>query len=109
MRRCVACCAYLVPNNSKIACKRKANNSKRACDVHVIHVDLPPCHLAYHLPLCLPPLPPQVSDESVREALRLVLSSSQLSEHFAALARDLDVLEPKMPEEVYKSHLVDGR
>lgn len=38
-----------------------------------------------------------------------MLSSSQLAEHYQALARDLDVLEPKLPEDVYKSHLVEGR
>lgn len=31
---------------------------------------------------------------------------SKLSEHFLALARDLDVMEPKVPEDVYKSHLI---
>jgi hypothetical protein len=34
---------------------------------------------------------------------------SRLSEHYLALARDLDVLEPKVPEDVYKSHLVRRR
>ena len=47
-----------------------------------------------------------MEDESAREALREVVSNSKLSEHFLALARDLDVMEAKMPEDVYKTHLV---
>lgn len=30
---------------------------------------------------------------------------SQLSEQFLALARELDILEPKTPNDVYKTHL----
>lgn len=37
--------------------------------------------------------------------LREIISNSKLSEHFLALARDLDVMEPKVPEDVYKTHL----
>jgi hypothetical protein len=37
------------------------------------------------------------------------MSNSKLSEHFLALARDLDVMEPKVPEDVYKSHLIGAR
>ncbi|KAF8063704.1 RPN1B [Scenedesmus sp. PABB004] len=50
-----------------------------------------------------------VEDDEERDALREVISNSRLSEHFLALARDLDVMEPKVPEDVYKSHLSDGR
>jgi 26S proteasome regulatory subunit N1 len=50
-----------------------------------------------------------VEDEPLREALREIISNSKLSEHFLALARDLDVMEPKTAEDVYKTHLVDGR
>uniref|UniRef100_A0A383WPA2 26S proteasome non-ATPase regulatory subunit 2 homolog n=1 Tax=Tetradesmus obliquus TaxID=3088 RepID=A0A383WPA2_TETOB len=53
--------------------------------------------------------PAAVEDEAEREALREIISNSKLSEHFLALARDLDVVEPKVPEDVYKSHLTDGR
>jgi hypothetical protein len=35
------------------------------------------------------------------------MSNTRLSERYLALARDLDVLEPKLPEDVYKMHLVD--
>uniref|UniRef100_A0A7S0WJK1 26S proteasome non-ATPase regulatory subunit 2 homolog n=1 Tax=Chlamydomonas leiostraca TaxID=1034604 RepID=A0A7S0WJK1_9CHLO len=53
--------------------------------------------------------PAAVEDEGEREALREALSNSRLSEHFLALARDLDVMEAKTPEDVYKTHLADGR
>ena len=36
-----------------------------------------------------------------------IMSNTRLSERYLALARDLDVLEPKIPEDVYKMHLVD--
>lgn len=35
-------------------------------------------------------------------------SATQLSAQFKALARELDVQEAKTPEDIYKSHLVDG-
>ena len=36
-----------------------------------------------------------------------VIGNNKLSEHFLHLARDLDVMEPKTPEDIYKSHLGD--
>jgi len=53
--------------------------------------------------------PTAVEDDDEREKLQSILFNSKLSEHFLALARDLDVMEAKTPEDVYKSHLVDGR
>lgn len=47
-----------------------------------------------------------VMDDTLREQLREIISNSKLSDQFLALARDLDVMEPKQPEDVYKSHLV---
>ena len=38
-----------------------------------------------------------------------ILSNTKLSEKFLTLARDLDVMEPKLPEDIYKMHLVDQR
>jgi 26S proteasome regulatory subunit N1 len=35
------------------------------------------------------------------------MSNTKLSERYLALARDMDVMEPKLPEDVYKMHLVD--
>ena len=48
------------------------------------------------------------SAESLREALQAAISNARLSENYLSLARDLDVMEPKAPEDVYKSHLVEG-
>jgi hypothetical protein len=48
-------------------------------------------------------------DEAERDTLREIISNSKLSEHFLALARDLDVMEPKVPEDVYKTHLTGAK
>ncbi|KAG2494897.1 hypothetical protein HYH03_006832 [Edaphochlamys debaryana] len=53
--------------------------------------------------------PAAVEDDTLRESLREIISNSKLSEHFLALARDLDVVEAKTPEDVYKTHLTEGR
>jgi 26S proteasome regulatory subunit N1 len=36
--------------------------------------------------------------ETIDEELSKIISNEKLSEHFKALARDLDVLEPKHPD-----------
>lgn len=38
-----------------------------------------------------------------------IISYEGLSEHFKSLARDLDTLEPKTPEQVFKSHLEEKK
>lgn len=43
--------------------------------------------------------------ESEDDELQEIISNKNLFEHFKSLARDLDVMEPKHPESVYKSHL----
>lgn len=43
------------------------------------------------------------------ESLKELLSNVKLSELYLALARDLDVMAPKVPEDIYKTHLVEGR
>ncbi len=68
--------------------------------------------LAYMLaragvPLDLDDGPCAVSDDT--DALKEILSNAKLSEHYLALARDLDVMEAKTPEDIYKTHLVEGR
>jgi 26S proteasome regulatory subunit N1 len=44
--------------------------------------------------------------EEDEEANELV-GNARLSEHYLLLAKDLDVLEPKTPEDIYKSHLAE--
>ena len=39
------------------------------------------------------------------EELARIMDGTHLTEHYLELARDLDVLEPKTPEDIYKSHL----
>lgn len=38
-----------------------------------------------------------------------IIQNNFLSQHFLHLAKDLDALEPKTPEEIYKTHLTDSR
>ena len=38
------------------------------------------------------------------EELARIMDGSWLTEHYLELARDLDVMEPKAPEDVYKVH-----
>ena len=47
--------------------------------------------------------------ESEDADLQGIISNSKLSEHFKSLARDLDVMEPKHPNAIFKSHLEDRR
>ncbi|CAM6095742.1 unnamed protein product [Calypogeia fissa] len=47
--------------------------------------------------------------EDQKDLLQEIISNSKLSEGYLTLARDLDVMEPKTPEDIYKAHLVDGR
>lgn len=37
------------------------------------------------------------------------LSNTKLPDHFKSLAKELNILEPKMPEDIYKSHLESSR
>lgn len=43
----------------------------------------------------------EIEDEKLNEILR----SSRQSEYFLKIAKDLDIIEPKTPEEIYKIHL----
>merc|ERR1719159_682464 len=43
------------------------------------------------------------------EDLREIASGESLTKHFIVLAKELDVLEPKLPEQIYKSHLEEKR
>ena len=47
--------------------------------------------------------------ESEDPELQAIISNEKLSEHFKSLARDLDVVEPKHPDSIYKTHLEDRR
>ena len=41
--------------------------------------------------------------------LSKIISNEKLSEHFKSLGRDLDVLEPKHPDQIFKTHLEERK
>jgi 26S proteasome regulatory subunit N1 len=47
--------------------------------------------------------------ETSDEELSKIISNERLSEHFKSLARDLDVMEPKHPDSVFKTHLEERK
>lgn len=49
----------------------------------------------------------RVNFETDDEDLSTLISNTQLSEQFKLVARELDVVEPKLPEDIYKSHLAE--
>ncbi|KAI4322714.1 hypothetical protein L6164_022381 [Bauhinia variegata] len=52
--------------------------------------------------------PDMVEDDDDRELLQDIINNSRLSEGYLTLARDIEVMEPKSPEDIYKAHLLDG-
>nr|KJB12474.1 hypothetical protein B456_002G020200 [Gossypium raimondii] len=50
-----------------------------------------------------------VADDDERETLQDIINNTKLSESYLTLARDIEVMEPKSPEDIYKAHLLDGR
>lgn len=49
------------------------------------------------------------SEDEEDQELVECLSNTKLSDHFKSLAKELNILEPKMPEDIYKSHLESTR
>jgi len=50
-----------------------------------------------------------VLGEDMAEEINDIMSNSHLNTHFLALARELDIIEPKVPEDIYKTHLENSR
>ncbi|CAI9771985.1 unnamed protein product [Fraxinus pennsylvanica] len=48
-------------------------------------------------------------EDEEMESLQQIINNAKLSEGFLTLARDIEVMEPKSPEDIYKYHLLDGR
>ena len=50
-------------------------------------------------------------DDKVEDAdeLKEIMNNSKLSQNFLNLARELDIMEAKVPEDIYKSHLETNR
>ena len=42
------------------------------------------------------------ADDDDREALQEIINNTKLSEGYLTLARDIEVMEPKSPEDIYK-------
>lgn len=49
-----------------------------------------------------------ITDE-VKESIQDILRNTKLSQYFLSLAKDLDVLEPKTPDDIYKLYLENSR
>ena len=47
--------------------------------------------------------------DSVDEEIAECLDNARLSEHFLALGKELNILDPKTPDDIYKSHLENSR
>lgn len=43
-----------------------------------------------------------VVEDDDREALQDIINNAKLSEGYLTLARDIEVMEPKSPEDIYK-------
>ncbi|KAL9640300.1 MAG: hypothetical protein Q9164_000350 [Protoblastenia rupestris] len=51
--------------------------------------------------------PPSEGDDD--QELLECLSNTKLPDHFKSLAKELNILDPKMPEDIYKTHLESSR
>ncbi|XP_073010327.1 26S proteasome non-ATPase regulatory subunit 2 homolog A-like [Typha latifolia] len=49
------------------------------------------------------------AEDNDRDILQDIVNNTKLSEGYLTLARDIEVMEPKSPEDIYKVHLIDGR
>jgi 26S proteasome regulatory subunit N1 len=49
----------------------------------------------------------EVENDPAEEELNELIGNEKLSEQFLKVAQDLDVLDPKTPEDIYKSHLAE--
>ncbi|XP_044466296.1 26S proteasome non-ATPase regulatory subunit 2 homolog A [Mangifera indica] len=50
-----------------------------------------------------------VADDDDRYVLQDIINNARFGEGYLTLARDIEVMEPKSPEDIYKAHLLDGR
>jgi len=49
----------------------------------------------------------EVEDDDEEDELNELIGNEKLSEEFLKVAQDLDVMDPKTPEDIYKSHLAE--
>ena len=50
-----------------------------------------------------------IEDQEPDQELAECLSNTKLPDHFKSLGKELNILDPKMPEDIYKSHLESSR
>eukprot|EP01095_Lingulamoeba_sp_RSL-Kostka_P012908 TRINITY_DN5214_c4_g1_i1.p1 TRINITY_DN5214_c4_g1~~TRINITY_DN5214_c4_g1_i1.p1 ORF type:complete len:893 (+),score=370.90 TRINITY_DN5214_c4_g1_i1:224-2680(+) len=50
-----------------------------------------------------------IEEEYEDDVLLEIVGNAKLSEYYKSLARDLNVEDPKAPEDIYKTHLIDSR
>lgn len=48
-----------------------------------------------------------IENNEQRDLLQELISNSKLSEGYLTLARDLDVMEPKTPDDLYKVRIIN--
>lgn len=51
----------------------------------------------------------QISVDTQDGELEEIMTNAKLWEHFQFLAKELDALEPKTPEDIFKTHLTENR
>jgi len=49
------------------------------------------------------------SEMDDKDELREIVANASLNQHFLTLARELDIMDPKVPEDIYKTHLEPNR
>lgn len=47
------------------------------------------------------------NEDGTEDELNEIIGNEKLSEEFLKVAQDLDVMDPKTPEDIYKSHLAE--
>ena len=123
--RIVLECAYKLytqvkqyPDASIVAIKlgdsQRLRDSFLACDALKEDSFLLKCQIAYiavgaNHGADLTQIIEDMEDGDAKETLEEIVSNAKLSDHFIGVARDLDVVEAKTPEDVFKQHLVESR
>jgi len=94
----------------------KLDDSEKVKDIFLAYEDeLVRKQLAYYLTWCQYPLPFSEEDQEdlwgddAFDDFEDILSNKNMHEIYLELARELDVMAPKGPEDVYKEHLVNIR
>ncbi|KAI9098204.1 armadillo-type protein [Phlyctochytrium arcticum] len=119
----LSCVQYVAPPDD-IACLRTAHTiyrqqeqfpqalqvSMRMNDHQMIRDDFNDCpDLLMKKQLAFMLARQQIDIPTEDEEIQDILNNTRLSENFLALGRDLDVMDPKIPEDIYKSHLEKER